>query len=100
MIKNIIVSNFKQELFASVFVKSSTGFYKTENNLPIHQLLSKNLYDLLVTTDSALLKEMQLTQLNSKKAELQRKIINFKEKILKDNIDLENEKDDQLMEKC
>ena len=43
---------------------------------------------------------MQLTQLNSKKAELQRKIINFKEKILKDNIDLENEKDDQLMEKC
>ncbi|TDE54773.1 deoxyribose-phosphate aldolase [Flavobacterium sp. GT3P67] len=34
LIKNVIVSNFKQELFASVFVKSSTGFYKTENNLP------------------------------------------------------------------
>jgi len=34
LIKNVIVSNFKQEHFASVFVKSSTGFYKTENNLP------------------------------------------------------------------
>ncbi|WP_338647231.1 deoxyribose-phosphate aldolase [Flavobacterium sp. KS-LB2] len=34
LIKNVIVSNFKQELFASVFVKSSTGFFKTENNLP------------------------------------------------------------------
>jgi len=34
LIKNVIVSNFKQENFTSVFVKSSTGFYKTENNLP------------------------------------------------------------------
>jgi deoxyribose-phosphate aldolase len=34
LIKNVIVSNFKQEHFTSVFVKSSTGFYKTENNLP------------------------------------------------------------------
>lgn len=34
LIKNVIVSNFKQELFAAVFVKSSTGFYKTVNNLP------------------------------------------------------------------
>lgn len=34
LIKNVIVSNFKQELFSSVYVKSSTGFYKTENNLP------------------------------------------------------------------
>ena len=34
LIKNIIVSNFEQELFSKVFVKSSTGFYKTENNEP------------------------------------------------------------------
>lgn len=34
LIKNIIVSNFEQELFPKVFVKSSTGFYKTDNNLP------------------------------------------------------------------
>jgi len=34
LIKNVIVSNFEQELFSKVFVKSSTGFYKTENNLP------------------------------------------------------------------
>ncbi|MDI1257478.1 MAG: deoxyribose-phosphate aldolase [Flavobacterium sp.] len=34
LIKNIVISNFKEENFASVFVKSSTGFYKTENNLP------------------------------------------------------------------
>ena len=34
LIKNVVISNFKEEDFASVFVKSSTGFYKTENNLP------------------------------------------------------------------
>ena len=34
LIKNVIVSNFEQELFSKVFVKSSTGFYTTENNLP------------------------------------------------------------------
>lgn len=34
MIKNIVVSNFKEDFYSSVFVKSSTGFYKTENNLP------------------------------------------------------------------
>lgn len=34
LIKNVIVSNFQQELFCNVFVKSSTGFFKTENNLP------------------------------------------------------------------
>ena len=34
LIKNVIISNFKEEWYASVFVKSSTGFYKTENNLP------------------------------------------------------------------
>lgn len=33
-IKNIIISNFEEESYPSVFVKSSTGFYKTENNLP------------------------------------------------------------------
>ena len=33
-IKNCVISNFKEELYPSVFVKSSTGFYKTENNLP------------------------------------------------------------------
>ena len=34
LIKNVIVSNFEQELFPKVFVKSSTGFYKTEGDLP------------------------------------------------------------------
>jgi deoxyribose-phosphate aldolase len=34
LIKNIIISNFKEELYQSVFVKSSTGFYKTQNNIP------------------------------------------------------------------
>lgn len=34
LIKNIVISNFKEDDYAKVFVKSSTGFYKTENNLP------------------------------------------------------------------
>jgi len=34
LIKNIVLSNFKEEEYASVFVKSSTGFFKTENDLP------------------------------------------------------------------
>ena len=34
LIKNVIVSNFEQELFPKVFVKSSTGFYKTKDGLP------------------------------------------------------------------
>ena len=34
LIKNVIVSNFEQELFSRIFVKSSTGFYKTQRNLP------------------------------------------------------------------
>lgn len=34
LIKNVVVSNFKEESYSSVFVKSSTGFYKTENGLP------------------------------------------------------------------
>lgn len=34
LIKNIVISNFKEEQYESVFVKSSTGFYETKNNLP------------------------------------------------------------------
>lgn len=34
LIKNVIITNFKEDLFHNVFVKSSTGFYKTENNEP------------------------------------------------------------------
>lgn len=34
LIKNVIITNFKEELYQQVFVKSSTGFYQTENNLP------------------------------------------------------------------
>jgi len=33
LIKQLVVSNFKEEFYATVFVKSSTGFYKTENQL-------------------------------------------------------------------
>ena len=34
MNNNVVISNFKEESFPNVFVKSSTGFYKTENGLP------------------------------------------------------------------
>lgn len=34
LIKNVIISNFKEDSFPFVFVKSSTGFYKTEHNAP------------------------------------------------------------------
>jgi deoxyribose-phosphate aldolase len=34
LIKNVVVANFKPESYNSIFVKSSTGFYKTENDLP------------------------------------------------------------------
>ena len=34
LIKNVILSNFKEADYCSVFVKSSTGFYKTPNNEP------------------------------------------------------------------
>jgi deoxyribose-phosphate aldolase len=34
LIKNVVMSNFKEDMYASVFVKSSTGFYTTENGLP------------------------------------------------------------------
>lgn len=34
LIKNVVIANFKEECYSSVFVKSSTGFYKTEGGLP------------------------------------------------------------------
>lgn len=34
LIKNTVIANFKEECYPNVFVKSSTGFYKTENGLP------------------------------------------------------------------
>ena len=34
LIKNVVIQNFKEEQYASVFVKSSTGFYVTLNNEP------------------------------------------------------------------
>lgn len=34
LIKNVVISNFKEDQYESVFVKSSTGFYQTKNNLP------------------------------------------------------------------
>lgn len=34
LIKNVVVKHFNQEQLASVFVKSSTGFFKTQDNLP------------------------------------------------------------------
>jgi deoxyribose-phosphate aldolase len=34
LIKNVVISHFKEENYASVFVKSSTGFFKTQDNLP------------------------------------------------------------------
>ena len=34
LIKNVVVSNFKEIFYNSVFVKSSTGFYVTPDNLP------------------------------------------------------------------
>lgn len=34
LIKNIILTNFNEDQYKNVFVKSSTGFFKTENNLP------------------------------------------------------------------
>jgi deoxyribose-phosphate aldolase len=34
LVKNVVVSNFKENQYNSVFVKSSTGFYQTKENLP------------------------------------------------------------------
>ena len=40
LIKNVILSRFKESDYESVFIKSSTGFFKTENNLPNGATLS------------------------------------------------------------
>jgi deoxyribose-phosphate aldolase len=34
LIKNVVIANFKEDCYQNVFVKSSTGFFKTENGLP------------------------------------------------------------------
>ena len=34
LIKNVVIANFKEDCYPNVFVKSSTGFFKTENNKP------------------------------------------------------------------
>lgn len=34
LIKKLVINNFKEDYYASVFVKSSTGFYKTPDNEP------------------------------------------------------------------
>lgn len=34
LIKNVVIRNFKETDYANVYIKSSTGFFKTENNLP------------------------------------------------------------------
>ena len=34
LIKNVVVANFKEYAFEHVFIKSSTGFYKTADGLP------------------------------------------------------------------
>jgi deoxyribose-phosphate aldolase len=34
LIKKVVITNFKEADFSAVFVKSSTGFFKTENSLP------------------------------------------------------------------
>ncbi|HEX8561809.1 MAG TPA: deoxyribose-phosphate aldolase [Flavobacterium sp.] len=34
LIKNVVLSNFKEEHYNMVFVKSSTGFYATDNGVP------------------------------------------------------------------
>ena len=54
LIKNCVLSNFKENQHSKVFVKSSTGFYKTQNKLPngpsIHsiQLMLENAFPLSV----------------------------------------------------
>lgn len=34
LVKNVVMSNFDEKLYSKVFVKSSTGFFKTENGKP------------------------------------------------------------------
>jgi len=54
LIKEIVVSNFKEIDFEKVFVKSSTGFYITQDNkpngatIPTIKLMLKNAFPLLV----------------------------------------------------
>ena len=54
LIKNIVISNFKENQYENVFVKSSTGFFKTKDNLPngatIHtiQIMLENSFPLPV----------------------------------------------------
>jgi deoxyribose-phosphate aldolase len=40
LIKNVVMQHFKEDCYPQVYVKSSTGFYKTENNQPIGATLS------------------------------------------------------------
>ncbi len=35
LIRDVVVENFSENHYADVFVKSSTGFYQTENNKPV-----------------------------------------------------------------
>ena len=54
LIKNIVISNFKENQYENVFIKSPTGYYKTVNNLPngatIHtiQIMLENSFPLPV----------------------------------------------------
>ncbi len=54
LIKNCVISNFKEDCYSKVYVKSSTGFYKTENGEPngatLHtvKLMLENSYPLPV----------------------------------------------------
>lgn len=54
LIKNVVISNFKENQYEAVFVKSSTGFFQTQNNLPngatIHtiQIMLENSFPLPV----------------------------------------------------
>jgi deoxyribose-phosphate aldolase len=34
LIKNVVMTHFKEDCYEQVFVKSSTGFYQTQHNLP------------------------------------------------------------------
>ena len=34
LIRDIVISNFEKSDYGKVFVKSSTGFFKTQNNMP------------------------------------------------------------------
>lgn len=40
LVKNVVLSNFEETFYLSVFVKSSTGFYKTRDGIPNGATLS------------------------------------------------------------